>query len=399
VAGALLYLAAPAAAQTVLSEADALARLSADSPRVQAIRAAADVARADVLAAARWPNPRATYNRESVSGVTEHMLTVSQPLPITGRRGFETDAASALADAASRRADEAIRRARAELRAAFADLQSAQVRASEFAGARARLQDVVDVITRRERAGDAAGYDRLRAERELGDIDADLAAARAERAQAQAMLGAFFSTVSDPTSLTVALPPVAPRAPLPSIDELLARAQVTRGESQALQREIEAAHLGERAAERRLVPEPEIVAGTKSSNAAGGDIGSVISVHASIPLFDRSAPERVRATAQAVRAQADLAVFNLNLRAQITALRALVAERRDAADRYRGSSGSTADLERIAQVSYDAGETGILQLLDAYRSGASVRARQAALDAAARQAEIELEFVSGWEMQ
>ena len=39
------------------------------------------------------------------------------------------------------------------------------------------------------------------------------------------------------------------------------------------------------------------------------------------------------------------------------------------------------------------------QLLDAYRSGASARARQAALDAAARQAEIELEFVSGWEIQ
>ena len=80
-------------------------------------------------------------------------------------------------------------------------------------------------------------------------------------------------------------------------------------------------------------------------------------------------------------------------------MRALVLARREAADGYRASLASTADLERIAQVSYDAGETGILQLLDAYRSGASLRARQATLDAAARQAEIELEFVSGWEMQ
>jgi hypothetical protein len=39
-----------AAAQTVLSEADALARLSTESPRVRAIRAAVDVARADALA-------------------------------------------------------------------------------------------------------------------------------------------------------------------------------------------------------------------------------------------------------------------------------------------------------------------------------------------------------------
>ena len=49
-------------------------------------------------------------------------------------------------------------------------------------------------------------------------------------------------------------------------------------------------------------------------------------------------------------------------------------------------------------MSYDAGERGILELLDAYRTGASARVRQSALDAAVRQAEIELEFVSGWEI-
>ena len=41
----------------------------------------------------------------------------------------------------------------------------------------------------------------------------------------------------------------------------------------------------------------------------------------------------------------------------------------------------------------------VCELLDAFRSGATVRMRQAALDAALRQAEIELEFVSGWEIQ
>jgi outer membrane protein TolC len=60
---------------------------------------------------------------------------------------------------------------------------------------------------------------------------------------------------------------------------------------------------------------------------------------------------------------------------------------------------SADQIERIAQVSYDAGERGILELLDAYRTGAMSRIRQAALDAAVREAEIELEFVSGWEIQ
>ena len=79
---ACVSITAPAAAQTVLTEADALARLSADSPRVRAIRAGVELARADVLAAKRWPNPRMTFNRESVASVTENIVTVTQPLPI-----------------------------------------------------------------------------------------------------------------------------------------------------------------------------------------------------------------------------------------------------------------------------------------------------------------------------
>jgi hypothetical protein len=98
-----------AAGQTVLTEADALARLSADSPRVRALRAAVDVARAEALAAGRWPNPRVTVNREAVAGVAEHMAMVAQPLPISGRRAFEMQAASASADAVSSRTGEEIR--------------------------------------------------------------------------------------------------------------------------------------------------------------------------------------------------------------------------------------------------------------------------------------------------
>src|SRR5690349_4810630 len=89
---ALLAVCLPALARAQslpLTESEALARLSEDSPRVRAQRAAVDVARADVLMAARWPNPRFTFDRESVAGVTEHIVTVGQPLPVSGRRGLE----------------------------------------------------------------------------------------------------------------------------------------------------------------------------------------------------------------------------------------------------------------------------------------------------------------------
>ena len=83
VAAALVCLSWPAAAQTVLSETEALARLSADSPRVRIIRVGVEVARAETLSAGRWPNPRVTFNREAVAGVSENMLLVERRNPDT----------------------------------------------------------------------------------------------------------------------------------------------------------------------------------------------------------------------------------------------------------------------------------------------------------------------------
>ncbi len=388
-----------AGAQTLsLTESEAIARLSPDSPRVRAIRSAIDVARADVLAAARWPNPRITFDRESVAGITEDITMVSQALPLTGRRGLEVQAASTLVDASSHRADDAVRRARADLRLAFAQLVALQGRERELTTVRDRLGALADVLAKREAAGDASGFDRLRAEREVLDIEADRATAVTDRARAQAMVAGFFARSIDSPRI-LAVEAVAPHVALPSVDILVERSESARGELIALRKEIDAARLSARAADRRRIPEPEIVAGTKSSTAGGGDLGSVVTLQAVVPLFDRGRAERALAQARASQADSRLEALRLALRSEIAALRAAVLERRETAERYRGAAVSSANqIERIAQVSYDAGERGILELLDAYRIGSVARVRQAALDLAVRQAEIELEFVSGWEI-
>lgn len=381
-----------------LTESEALARLTVDSPRVRAARAGIDITRADVLAAGRWPNPRVTFDREAVAGVTENMLMVAQLLPITGRRGLEVNAATAIVAATTSRSDDDIRRLRADARLAFADLVAAQTRERELTAALERVRELTNVLAKREAAGDAAGFDRLRAEREALEIDADRAAARIDRVRAQGALASFFAGVADPSGLA-AVEAAASPSTVPSLDALVEHAETIRGELLALRHEIDAARFSQRAADRRMIPEPEIVAGTKSSTANGGDLGSVLTLHASIPLFDRARPERALAIARQAQAEARLSAFRLTLRGHVAALRAVVLERRTAAERYRAEAIRTADrVERIAQVSYDAGERGILDLLDAYRSGGTARLRQAALDAAVRQAAIELEFVSGWEI-
>ena len=396
IAMALLPVVARAQSLT-LTESEALARLSSESPRVRAIRAGIDIARADVLAASRWPNPRLTVDRESVAGVTEYLTMVSQPLPITGRRGLAVQAAEASASANASRADDSVRRLRADVRIAFADLAASQIRERELTAARDRLRELAQVLAKREAAGDAAGFDRLRAEREVLDVDADLALVSTDRARAQAILASFMSGIDDPSQIAAAAGP-ASSVTVPPLDTLLKQAESTRGELRAFRQEVEAARFSARAADRSRVPEPEIVAGTKSSSIGGGDVGGVVTVHASIPLFDRARPERALAAARATQAEARAESFLTILRGEVGALRAAVLQRRDLAARYRALAlESAAQIERIAQVSYDAGERSILELLDAYRLGASARTRQALLDLSVRQAEIELGFATGWE--
>lgn len=395
----LLIVSVPAASQTVLSETEALGRLSADSARARAIRAGADVARAEVATAGRWPNPRLSVDRESVAGLSETLATVLQPLPVTGRRALERSAATAVADAAANRADDDLRRVRADLRLAYADLAVAQVRERELARSGERLAELSRILASREAAGDAAGFDRLRAEREVLDLEADRLLTAADRVRAQARLAGFFAAGTDPSTLVAAALPTGARD-LPPVDALVQRAEQTRGQLMALSNDLAAARLSMRAADRRRIPEPEVMAGTKSSTAGGGDVGSVVGVQATLPLFDRGRPERAVAAARAVHAQAQLDSLRVVLRSQIAEARAAAVERRRAAETYRTAAAVNAgEVERIAQVSYDAGERGILELLDAFRTSSAARIRQAALDAAARDAEVELEFLSGWEIQ
>jgi hypothetical protein len=243
-----LLLPAALSAQTMsLTESEVLARLAAESPRVLAARAAVDVVRADIVAAGRFPNPRVTFNREAVAGIAEHILTVSQVLPVTGRRRLDVSAATARVEASSHRADDQIRRVRADLRLAFTNLWAAQERERELARTRDRLNELAGIRARRERAGEAAGFDTLRAERDVIDVDASRAIAMTERAQAQAILGSFLAIRREPVVIEAVRPAVHGDMP-PPLDELIARAETSRGELIALAREFDASALAERAA-------------------------------------------------------------------------------------------------------------------------------------------------------
>ena len=174
---------AAAGAQSLsLTESEALARLS---PTVRASRRFGPrrCGARGCSAAARWPNPRLVVQPRVVAGITENITTIGQLLPITGRRGLEVSAASARVDGElepGRRRDAP--RARRSAAGVCGARRGAEPRA-RAARAVARVRELAEVIAKREAAGDAAGFDRLRAEREVLDVDADRAAAAVARAR------------------------------------------------------------------------------------------------------------------------------------------------------------------------------------------------------------------------
>jgi cobalt-zinc-cadmium efflux system outer membrane protein len=308
-------------------------------------------------------------------------------------------AASAIADATASRADEDIRRLRADLRLAFAELVAAQIREEQLTTARDRLRELADILGKRESAGDAAGFDRLRAEREVLEIDTDRALAAADRARAQAILASFFTDVGDPAQLLAMAPPMAPTGrAVPRRARGACRVDAWRAAGLAAR----SRGGGLRATRRRPPLDPGARGGRGQQVVEQWrrrhrqcDHGACVD-----SALRPRRPERALATARAAQAESRAAAFRLVLRGQIAALRLAVLERRAVAERYRSQAVSGGDqIARIAQVSYDAGERSILELLDAYRTGLSARVRQAVLDAAVRQTEIELEFVSGWEIR
>ena len=343
----------------------------------------------------RWPNPRLSVGRESVAGVTES-ITGAAAAAITGQLRFQMASATALLEATTNG-----RTSRAPARAPICGcIRGSRHRPDPRAWSSLSRGIICrswsNILEKRERAGDLAAFDRLRAQREVIDFEAEGHGGRRSRARARpprsyfaAGKGSRDDCRRDPVISPVTAAVSSPRRP----------GRADRGEVLALQAEIESAAVCRTRRRRRRVPEPEVLGGTNSSSVGAGDIGA--DPHSGgfsrcSTAVDRSGRARRQRTAAAT---ARLEIFRITLGAEIAAWRAAALARRSAADRYRASALTTAaDVERIARVSYDAGERGILELLDAYRTSASARVRQAALDASAREAEIELEFTSGWEM-
>ncbi|MFP3942557.1 MAG: TolC family protein [Alphaproteobacteria bacterium] len=373
--------------------ADAAARLALERPENAALLTA-DVAaaRGDLVSARTWRNPVFSYQREGVDGLggdgTENFFSVEQEVDISGRRTLSRRAAGARLTAAEHGLVDARAALRAEALTRFYDVLAAEAKATAAKSYAADLATLEKAISARVREGDASKYDLERVRQETARAPALTARARADAFAARQSLGALIGpqTVPDSAGFKGKLLPPPPGP----VEPLVARAQ-SAPKIAVLAAKAEAAGYDERAA-GRIVPDIALGAGVKTIEGPVEETGVLLSATVPLPLFDRNQGAWMRRSAEARRAAANYALARDRIAADVTALANRVGQLRRAALNYEnGALSSAPELARIARISYEAGEIGVLEAIDALRSAYEAELQITSLKRDARAAHIALQ--------
>ncbi len=398
-----LIFAAACSAQT-WTEALVLEVFAQQSPQAVAARAQVAVTRAEARGRALYSNPSFSYSREG-AGTTE-FFQAEQTLPISGRIGILRQTVAPAVGAAEADADALVWQLRAEVRSAFYRLLTLQGREDVLRATMEDLQEVIRVLAAREKEGEGTRFDRLRWERELVEIRAELASVQAQSAQSRSRLLEFLPQGAGITRVEGT---IVPTGALPTPDDLLARALAARSEIRADNQLVARYRLEQQAATRLRYPEPVIAGGVKRADVpdfstAGQPVdrkqnGVFVGITIPIPSFNRGKLEVTRLEAEQARVEAHRRALEHQIQAQVTGAFQTVMLTREALNSYRRDLGErNEELLKIVRTAYQEGAASILELLDVFRLQRQSQQRVIELGFAVREAQIELEKAMGQEV-
>lgn len=376
----------------VLTLARALEEAEARSPALVAARADVEAARGRLRQARFRFNPVLDVEVENFAGTgpyssfngTETTVSVNQRLDLGGRR----KARMTLAEAELAAQEYRFAIARADLGRQVRNLFALGVAARDNLALARENEDRARELSRVARelvdAGKEPPLRGLRAEAALAQATAALRAAEADEAAARRSLAALLGVDVPPAELAgsdLLTPPAIVDATV-TLDVRLAEAE----------RVIADAQLRQARAEGRL--DPSVGVGVRQLRETG-DRALIASLSVPLPVFDRNQGNVAAARSGVQGAEARRDSVLANTQAEIANARAalVAAEARVAA--LEGSGiGQAREALRLAQLSYRAGKSSLIELLDAQQAYASAqgeliaarRARAEAQATLARQA-------------
>jgi cobalt-zinc-cadmium efflux system outer membrane protein len=352
-------------------------------------------AKAQRTEAGLWANPSLEATQDHPNGPAglrrENTFLLTQPVDLSGRRGLRK-AAGDLRVGAAQGEGEAIQ---AELvqrvRLAFHQTLLHQERLKRLEAATSRVGRLAEALDRQEKAGEASGADRRRAQREWDRLRVRLAQERAALHRAQEQLNVLAQWQGASEALEGNLVPEGP----PPLDDVLKRLSEAPGQRQA-QLEAKALDLEARAS-RRWTPDFSLGAGVKRWEEGGlkGN-GAVFSFGVTLPAWNRGQAQRQRAEAEAREAQTRASLAQDDAQAEAKALWREASDLGATAREILGRAvEDTPKLLKGADASFDVGEISLFELLDAQRSALDTDLESLDLAFAARRARLDLDRLLG----
>lgn len=388
--------AVPAMAES-LTEQEAVARALA-RPAMQAQgQSSLQAAQSAVSEAGLWPNPVVSIDRSQVGGAsgetTESTYQITQTFDVSGRRQLGLKAAVQRLQTASAQQQAQRLQTTADVLHAFAELLYRQQQLVILEQWQLRIAGVFETVQKLAKAGEVSGYDRRRLQQELQTV-----AGRRDQAAADLLLAqhrlAGLTGVDDAGHLAASGQLVHDTdLDLAQLRGLLSR----RPDIKALQAQSEALALEGRAAGRQWLSDITLGLGQKMVDTpSGGGHGLALSVAMALPVFDRGNAKAARLQAEAESLRAEQLLRHREAEATLNGRWGQMVSLRRAAARFREDSLRNAhELSRIAETAYRAGEVGVLELLDAYRTEMSTAQDALELEQRIRLAGIELNILVG----
>ena len=355
------------------------------------------VAGSEVTAANLLPNPVFAWEQDRMGAPagrsTESTAKISQSFDFSGRRALRHEAATNRVDAA--RFDQQDRRLNTvvEVRRLFSETLYRQETGSAYARWLRRIESATEIVRNLAKAGEVSGYDRRRLEREAQTAKARAAGVAAEYARMRETMAGLIGESGGglPTLAGELLPDNAPAL------EAVQIALRQRPDLASLAAQANAYDRERTAAERAWIPEVTLGLGQKRVDEPNrSDTGVILAFSVPLPVFDRGQANEQRARARASTLRAEQALTYAKGEAEVKGIWRQTLELRQAAQTFRRESlGSSRELTGIAEAAYRGGESGVLELLDAYRSELEAETTALDLELRARLARIELDAVSG----
>lgn len=370
------------------------------SPRYAALRSRIEIAQANVVAAGVLPNPSVKYERWDLSterntmfeGRTQEQISVEIPLLIAGQRGARVDAAEREVEAAEAATEAEIAAVNFDLWNSFIKLLAQQQRVTTLEEARSELARLKDIVSGREKAGNASSYDVLRMDVELASLETRIDEARSLVDNEAGNIGTALGlpgwkprVVGTFTSLGVTT----------DIGKLWRYAESLNPELDAARRSEAAADAGIVRASRERWPVPSLLVGsTWTPHPYGNTPYSGITVD--IPIFDYGQGGMAQAEAEKQSAIRQRQLMVAKTRRDLERAADLLARRRETLDRFSEQVLlRVPKMHQMAEDAYRFGKGGLLDLLDASRSRTALRINYLDLLEAETQAELEVLRAAG----